>query len=277
MSAVRETLVIEAGRTERHYWRDLWRYRELLYFLSWRDILVRYKDTTMGIAWALLRPLSTMTVFTVVFSVLARVPSEGDVPYSLLVLVGLLPWQFFASAVGVAGASLVDSERMITKIYFPRMIIPMSAMLVAMVDFTFAGVLLGAFFAWYGIVPGWRVLFLPLFFLLAVLAALGPGLLFSALNVKYRDFRHVVPFIVQIGLYVSPVAYSSTLVPERWRLLYAVNPMVGVIEGFRWTLFGGQSALHVPNVLMSVAITALLLLLGIAYFRKTERSFADVI
>ena len=275
-AAVPELLVIEAGHTERHYWRDLWRYRELFYFLAWRDILVRYKQTAIGIAWAVLRPVLTMAVFTVIFGKLGKFPSEG-VPYPILVYAAMLPWQFFASALADASASLVGNANLISKVYFPRLIVPASAIITSLVDFVVAAAILAVLMAWYGFWPDWRVLALPFFVLLAFAAAMGAGLWLTALNVKYRDFRFVVPFIVQFGLYVSPVGFSSAVVPEPWRIAYAVNPMVGVIEGFRWSLLGGRGALSVPMLALSIVVVAGVLGSGIRYFRKTERSFADVI
>jgi lipopolysaccharide transport system permease protein len=271
-----EVLVIEAGRTERHYWRDLWRYRELFYFLAWRDILVRYKQTVIGIAWAVLRPLLTMIVFTVVFGMLGKFPSEG-VPYALLVYVAMLPWQFFASSLAEASNSLIGNSNLISKVYFPRLIVPASAVITSFVDFLVAAVVLVGLMAWYGVWPDWRVVALPLFTLIAFLAALGCGLWLTALNVKYRDFRYVVPFIVQFGLYVSPVGFSSGIVPERWRMLYSINPMVGVIDGFRWSLLGGSIPLYMPGIVLSVVLTAIILASGVWYFRRAERTFADVI
>ena len=275
-AAAPELLVIEAGRTERHYWRDLWRYRELFYFLAWRDILVRYKQTAIGIAWAVLRPVLTMAVFTVVFGKLGKFPSEG-VPYPILVYAAMLPWQFFASSLADASASLVGNANLISKVYFPRLIVPASAVITSFVDFLIAGAILVVLMAWYGFWPDWRLLLLPFFVLLAFAAAMGAGLWLTALNVKYRDFRFVVPFIVQFGLYVSPVGFSSTVVPEQWRLIYSLNPMVGVIEGFRWTLLGGRGALSAGGLALSIVVVAGVLASGIRYFRKTERSFADVI
>lgn len=269
-------LVIEAGRAERHYWADLWRYRELLWFLAWRDLLVRYRQTAIGIAWAILRPLLTMVVFTLVFGRLAGLPSEG-VPYAVLVLVGLLPWQLFASAFTEAGASVVSNAGVIAKVYFPRLIVPVSALGASLVDFLIALALLGLVMAWYGHVPDWRMATLPLFALVAVAAALGAGVWTAALNVRYRDVRFVVPFAVQLGLYVSPVGFSSAVVPEPWRLVYALNPMVGVIDGFRWALLGGAVPVHWPGVLLSLAVIAVVLATGVAYFRRTEKTFADVI
>jgi lipopolysaccharide transport system permease protein len=277
MTESAQEILIRPGYTARHYWHNLWLYRELLWFLSWRDVLVRYKQTAIGVAWALVRPLLTMLVFTVVFGVVARLPSEGTVPYTVLVFAGLLPWFFFASALSETSNSLLANERMITKIYFPRIVIPLSSILVTLVDFMIAGLLLLSLFLWFSFYPDWRVVFVPLFGLLGLSAALGPGLLMSALNVKFRDFRYVVPFIVQLGLYISPVGYSSSLVPEPWRLLYSLNPMVGVIDGFRWSLLAGESDLYWPGFAASLAVNVLLLITGLAYFRRAERSFADVI
>jgi lipopolysaccharide transport system permease protein len=276
MSASQQVLIIEAGRTERHYWRDLWRYRELFYILAWRDILVRYKQTIIGFAWALMRPFLTMIVFVFVFSKLAKLPSEG-VPYPILVFAALLPWQFFANAFTEAGSSLIDNSNMISKIYFPRLVVPASAVIVSFVDFLISGVILVGLMLWYGFAPDWRIFTLPLFILIAFAAAMGAGLWIAALNVKYRDFRYIIPFVVQFGLYVSPVGFSSAIVPEQWRLLYSINPMVGVIDGFRWAIMGGNTQLYWPGFLLSVFLVLVILVTGIVYFRKTEKTFADVI
>lgn len=269
-------LIIEAGRTETQYWKDLWTYRELFYFLSWRDILVRYKQTAIGIAWALIRPFLTMVVFTVVFGNLAKLPS-GGVPYPILVFSALLPWQFFSSALTECGNSLVKNSNLISKVYFPRLIVPASGVIVSFVDFLISGMILLALMAWYNFVPDWRILTLPLFTLIAFAAAMGAGLWLAALNVKYRDFQYIVPFIVQFGLYISPVGFTSNIVPEKWRLLYSLNPMTGVIDGFRWAILGEESKLYLPGFTLSMGLVALLLVSGIWYFRKTERTFADVI
>ena len=270
------TLIIEAGRTERHYWRDLWRYRELFYFLAWRDILVRYKQTVIGVLWALIRPLLTIVVFTVVFGKLAKLPSDG-VPYPILVCAAMLPWQFFASAFSEVGNSLVGNANLISKTYFPRLLIPASTVVVAFVDFLISLLILAGLMAWYGLFPDWRALALPAFALVAAAAALGIGLWIAALNVRYRDFRYLIPFLMQIGLFISPVGFSSSVVPDQWRLLYSLNPMVGVIDGFRWSLVGGHVQLYLPGFALSMLLIAVLLLSGIAYFRRTERTFADVI
>jgi len=269
-------LVIEAGRTERQYWQDLWRYRELFYFLAWRDILVRYKQTAIGIAWALIRPFATMVIFTVVFGTLAKLPAEGA-PYPILVFSAMLPWQFFANALSECSNSLISNANLISKVYFPRLIVPTSAVIVSFVDFLVSGMILLGLMAWFNFVPSWRILTLPLFILIAFAAAIGGGLWLSALNVKYRDFRYIVPFIVQFGLYVSPVGFSSSIVPEQWRLVYSLNPMVGVIDGFRWAILGGTTRLNWTGFSISMLLVALLFASGIWYFRKMERSFADVI
>jgi lipopolysaccharide transport system permease protein len=269
-------LVIEAGRTERQYWKDLWRYRELFYFLAWRDILVRYKQTAIGIVWALIRPFLTMVVFTVVFGTLAKLPSEGA-PYPILVFAAMLPWQFFANALSECSNSLITNANLISKVYFPRLIVPSSAVIVSFVDFMISGMILLGLMAWYNFVPSWRILTLPIFILIAFAAAMGGGLWLAALNVEYRDFRYIVPFIVQFGLYISPVGFSSSIVPQQWRLLYSLNPMVGVIDGFRWAILGGESIIYLPGFILSTGIVVLLLISAIWYFRKMERTFADVI
>ena len=271
-----DELIIEAGRTERHYWHDLWRYRELFYFLAWRDILVRYKQTAIGVAWAWLRPVLTMVVFTLIFGKLAKLPSD-NVPYPILVFAGLLPWQFFATAFSEASGSLITNANMISKVYFPRLIVPASSVIVSFADFLISGVLLAGLMLWYGYPPSWRIVTLPLFVGIAFIAAMGAGLWIAALNVKYRDFRFIIPFIAQLGLYVSPVGFSSSVVPQEWRLLYSVNPMVGVIDGFRWAVLGNAADLYWPGFLLSMLLTVVVVLTGVRYFRMTERTFADVI
>lgn len=274
--AAQKELVLEAGRTEKQYWKDLWRYRELFYFLAWRDILVRYKQTAIGIAWALIRPFLTMVVFTVVFGNLAKLPSQG-VPYPILVFAGMLPWQFFSNALSECSGSLVGNANLISKVYFPRLIVPTSAVIVSFVDFMISGMILLGLMAWYNFIPDWRILTLPIFILIASAASMGVGLWLAALTVQYRDFRFIVPFIVQFGLYISPVGFSSNIVPEQWRLIYSINPMVGVIDGFRWAILGGEATLYMPGFLLSLALVILLLWSGIRYFRRMERTFADVI
>lgn len=270
-------LVIEPGRAERQYWRDLWAYRELFLILAWRDVAVRYKQTLIGVAWAVLRPFLTMVVFTVVFSNLARLPSDGAAPYALLVFAGMLPWYLFSSALSGAADSIISNANLIGKVYFPRMIIPAASIITALVDFLVSLLMLVLLMAWYGIAPGWQIVLLPFFVLLALVASLGPGLWITALNVKYRDFRFVIPFILQFGLYLSPVGFSSAVVPDRWRLLYSLNPMVGIIDGFRWCILGGDSPLYLPGFLLGLAVTGIFLWLGIATFRATEKSFADLV
>ncbi len=270
-------LTIEAGRAEKQYWKDLWTYRELFYFLAWRDILVRYKQTAIGLAWALIRPFLTMVVFTVVFGNIAKLPSEGDAPYPILVYSALLPWQFFSSALTECGNSLLKNSNLVSKVYFPRLIVPVSGVIVSFVDFMISGIILLGLMAWYNFVPDWRILTLPLFIVIAFAAAIGAGLWLAALNVEYRDLQYIIPFIVQFGLYISPVAFSSKVVPEQWRLLYSINPMVGVIDGFRWAILGGESTIYLPGFALSLGLVALVLVSGIWYFRKMERKFADVI
>jgi lipopolysaccharide transport system permease protein len=269
-------LIIEAGRTESQYWKDLWRYRELFYFLAWRDILVRYKQTVIGIAWALIRPFLTMIVFTIVFGNLAKLPSEG-VPYPILVFSAMLPWQFFSGSLSECSNSLISNANLISKVYFPRLIVPTSAVIVSFVDFLISGIILLGLMAWYNFIPSWRILTLPIFILIAFAASMGVGLWLAALNVKYRDFRYIVPFIVQFGLYISPVGFSSSIVPQKWRLLYSLNPMVGVIDGFRWAILGGNFNFYLPGFTLSLALLLLLFVSGIWYFRKVESTFADVI
>jgi lipopolysaccharide transport system permease protein len=270
-------IVLEAGRAERNYWRDLWRYRELFQVLAGRDLAVRYKQTVIGIVWAVMRPFLTMLIFTIIFSRIAKLPSEGDAPYALMVLAGLLPWTFFSTALGDASLSLVTNSNLISKVYFPRLIIPTATIVVSFVDLLISFVILVAMMVWYRFAPTVNILALPLFVLLAFLTSLGPGLWITALNVKYRDFRYIIPFMLQFGLYVSPVGFSSTAVPEQWRLLYSLNPMVGVIDGFRWCILGGNSHIYWPSLVSTAVITVFFLWLGIRQFRKMEKTFADLI
>lgn len=268
-------IIIERGRAERQYWRDLWKYRELLYFLAWRDILVRYKQTVIGVAWAVIRPLLTMLVLTFIFGKLAKMDS-GGVPYPILVFCGMLPWQFFANAFTESGNSLVSNAGMISKVYFPRLVVPISSVITSFVDFLISAVLMALMMAYYGYAPGASILMLPVFVILAFATAFGAGLWVSALMVRYRDFRFILPFVVQFGLYVSPVGFSSSVVPAEWRLLYSMNPMVGVIDGFRWAILGEQN-LYWPGFGISVVAVTMIIISGIWYFRHTERTFADVI
>jgi lipopolysaccharide transport system permease protein len=272
-----ETIIIEPGRLERNYWLDLWRYRELFRVLAWRDLAVRYKQTVIGVAWAVIRPVLTMVVFTVIFGRIAKLPSDGSAPYPLMVFAGMLPWTFFATGLSEAANSLINNANLISKVYFPRLIVPTATVLVAFVDFLITFSILIVLMAGYHYPPGWQMLVLPAFVLLAFLASMGPALWITALNVKYRDFRYVIPFIVQFGLYVSPVGFSSSVVPTEWRLFYSLNPMVGVIDGFRWCILGGQNPLHLPELATSICVVAFFLWFGIHRFRKTEKSFADLI
>jgi lipopolysaccharide transport system permease protein len=274
---MREPLIIEAGRAEKHYWADVWRFRELLQVLAWRDIAVRYKQTVIGALWAIVRPFLTMVIFTIVFGKVARLPSEGSAPYALMVFAGMLPWQFFATALGEASNSLVTNANLVSKVYFPRLIIPTATVIVAFVDFLVSGIVLAGMLVWYQFLPGWQILLLPVFVAIAFVASLGLGLWVTALNVKYRDFRYVIPFIVQFGLYVSPVGFSSSIIPEQWRLLYSLNPMVGVIDGFRWSILGDQSVIYWPGFATGMAVTAVFAWIGFRQFRRMEKQFADLI
>jgi len=267
-------IIIEKGRTEKNYWRDLWLFRELFYILSWRDIKVRYKQTVLGAAWSIIKPLATTLIFTIVFNKVAKLPAPAGVPYALLVLSGTLPWQFFSSAVSEASNSLVGNTNLISKVYFPRLIIPVSSVMTSLVDFAITFVILLMMMVYYQFVPDVKIFLLPFFILLSFLTSLGIGLYITALNVKFRDFRYIIPFAVQLGVFISPIGWSSSGVPEKWKLLYSLNPMVGVIDGFRWCIIGKEE-LYLPGVLLSVVVTAAFLYLGIWYFRKTEKSFAD--
>jgi len=271
-----QELIIEAGRTERHYWKDLWNYRELFYFLAWRDILVRYKQTVIGIIWAVLRPFLTMLVFTIIFGKLAKLPS-GGAPYPIMVFAAMLPWQFFATSFTGAGNSLISNANMISKVYFPRLVMPASSVIVNFFDFLISFVILLFLMLWYGFIPELRIITLPLFVIMAFAASLAAGIWIAALNVRYRDFRYIIPFIVQFGLYISPVGFNSSIVPDKWLLLYSLNPMVGVIDGFRWAILENKYQLYLPGFLLSLSLITIILTTGIIYFRKTEKTFADVI
>ena len=271
-----EELIISAQHEEKNYWRDLWSYRELLYFLAWRDLLVRYKQTTVGVAWAVLRPAIQIVIFTFLFQRVAKM-SSGEIPYSLLVTAGALPWQLFATAFASAGDSLMASSGLISKIYFPRLLVPAAPLVVGFVDFAISLLILVVLLVWYQYVPDFRILTLPFFILLALLASLGAGLWLAALTVKYRDFRFISPFIVQIGFFLSPVGFSSSHVPGSLRLLYSLNPMVGVIDGFRWAIFRGTIPFYWPGLVMSIVTSLFLLTTAVIYFRKTEKSFVDMI
>jgi lipopolysaccharide transport system permease protein len=269
-------LVIEANKSKLHYWKDIWAYRELFYFLAWRDILVRYKQTVIGIAWSVIRPFLTMVVLTIVFGRIAGLPS-GGVPYAVMVYAAMLPWQYFSISFSESSNSLISNSNLLTKVYFPRLIIPTTALVVSLIDFMISMGILVLLMIYYQFMPGWQILTLPLFLLLATITSMGAGYFISSLNVQYRDFRYIVPFIVQFGLYVSPVGFSSDTIPDKWRLLYSLNPMVGVIDGFRWAILGGNTKIYLPGFILSVFISLGLLFLGIRTFRKMERIFADVV
>lgn len=270
-------LILEPGRAERHYWRDILDYRQLFAILAWRDVAVRYKQTAIGIAWALVQPFLTMIIFTIVFGRVAKLPSEGTAPYSIMVYAGMLPWFLFSSILSGASTSMVANAALIGKVYFPRIIVPSAAGVVALVDFGVNFVLLVLLMLWYGFLPSWHMIFLPFFVVLAILASLGPSLFMTAMNVKYRDCRYIIQFVVQFGIYVSPVGFSSSVVSAKWRFWYSLNPVVGLIDGFRWCVLGGQSAIYWPGFLLSLVIVILFLWLGFVYFRRTEKTFADLI
>jgi lipopolysaccharide transport system permease protein len=276
MTNAKAPIIIDANSLNHGYWLDVWRHRELLYFLAWRDILVRYKQTTIGVAWAVIRPFVTMMIFTVVFGFLAKLPS-GGAPYPIMVLAALLPWQLFSTAFSDMASSLVTNAAVISKIYFPRIIVPLSVLAVALVDFAVSGLIYVGLAIWYGFYPDWRIVTLPLFIALGILAILGPGLLMAAFTVKYRDLRYVVPFIVQVGLYISPVGFNSSIIPEQYRLLYFLNPMAGVIDGFRWALLRGGDGLYMPGIALSLVLSLLFAAAAVMVFRRSEDSFADVV
>ena len=272
-----DVLIIEPGRSEKNYWKDLWKYRELFLILAWRDIAVRYKQTIIGIGWAVIKPFLSMIVFSTIFGKLAKLPADGNVPYPLLVFAGMLPWFLFSTSLSLASSSLIGNSKLISKVYFPRLIVPCAAIVTAVVDFGVSFLVLISVMIYYSFMPNINVLYLPLFIIIAILASLGPGLWITALNVKYRDFRYIIPFIVQLGMYISPVGFSTSVIPSKWRLLYSLNPMVGVIDGFRWCLLGGDSSIYLPGFMLSVVIVILLLFWGVYKFRKMEKTFADVI
>lgn len=271
-------LILEQGRSEKNYWDDLWRYRELFYILSWRDIKVRYKQTVIGLLWAFIRPFLTMIVFTIIFGKIAGMKSEGTAPYAIMVFVGLLPWQFFSTAFSNASESLLSNSSLLSKVYFPRLIVPVSAIITSLVDFLISFIILFLLMIFYQFVPNWQIIFLPIFIFLAILPAIAFGLYIAALNVKFRDFRYVVPFIVQMGLYVSPVGFSSAVIPEKWRVIYYLNPIVGVIDGFRWCIIGDEASYPFTNYfIVSVGVSVVMLVYAIKKFRIMEKTFADLI
>jgi lipopolysaccharide transport system permease protein len=268
-------LIIEPGLASANYWRDLWRYRELMAFLAWRDLAVRYKQTAIGVAWAIIRPALTMMVFVLFRRLMGATP--GAVPDVLLVLAAVLPWQFFSNALLDSSTSLINNTNLISKVYFPRLIVPVAAVATALVDFAVTLALLAIVMAWVGFAPSWTLIALPFYVLLAFALSSGLGLLLAALNVKYRDFRYVVPFIIQVGLFISPIAFASSNMPARWRPLYSMNPLVGIIDGFRWSILGGRTPVDPMFLATSIVITAASVAAGVWYFRRTERGFADVI
>lgn len=268
-----EEIIIRAGLTEKNYWKDLWRFRELFYILSWRDIKVRYKQTVVGAAWGIIRPVLTTIIFTFVFSKVAKVHNDSRAPYALMVYIGMLPWQFFSNALSEASGSLIGNTNLITKVYFPRMIIPASSVITSLVDFGISFGIMIVMMIWYQLLPGWQIIFLPFFIILSFMSAFGIGLYLTALNVKYRDFRYIIPFIVQFGIYVTPIGFTSNQIPEKWRLFASFNPMVGVIDGFRWSIAG--DAIQWNGVYISIIMTILFVWIGISYFRSVEKTFAD--
>jgi lipopolysaccharide transport system permease protein len=271
-----DILIIEPGNTTKKYWLDIWKYRELFYFMAWRDILVRYKQTVIGVAWSVLRPLLTTIVFVIVFSYFAKLPSH-HVPYPILVLAGMLPWQFFANALTESSNSLITNSNMLSKVYFPRLVIPASSVIVSLIDFLISFVILGLVMLYYQYAPSWRIIMLPVFTMMAFVASFGSGLWLASLNVKFRDFRYIVPFIVQFGLYISPVGYTSEVVPDQWRLLYSMNPMTGIIDGFRWAILGDAFPIYLPGFILSLITITIIAISGLFYFKKMEKGFADVI
>lgn len=272
-----EELIIEAGRSEKNYWRDIWHYKELFYILAWRDIKVRYKQTVIGALWSIIRPLLTMIIFTIIFSRVANLKAPLNVPYAIMVYAAMLPWTFFSTALSEASISLIGNANLISKVYFPRLIVPASTVLTSLVDFGISFLLMAPLYLWFHFLPGWQILLLPVFLLFAFIASMGAGLYITALNVKYRDFRYIVPFIVQFGLYISPVGFNSNIIQGQWRYVYALNPMVGVIDGFRWCLLRGEQQIDPTTMLISLAVSLFLLWLGIRQFRKMEKTFADLI
>jgi lipopolysaccharide transport system permease protein len=271
-------IIIEPGQNEKNYWKDLWRFRELFYILSWRDVKVKYKQTVLGVIWSVLRPLLVMIIFTVVFNRFAKLSADIAAPYALFVFAGMLPWTFFSSALTECSNSLVTNTNLITKVYFPRLIVPASAVIASFIDFLISLILLFILFIYYRFMPPIQILLLPVLLLLSFLTSFSIGLYLTALNVKYRDFRYIIPFLVQFGLYVSPVGYSSNVVPHKWRLLFDINPVVGIIDGFRWCILGGKLTSDIITSMgISIMLSLVILILAIRYFRKMEKTFADII
>ena len=277
VNSINQQLKLEPGWSNKRYWFDVWQYRELFLVLALRDISVRYKQTLIGLLWAVIRPVLTMLVFSIVFGQLAKLPSDGSAPYALMVFVGMLPWTFFSASLTESSNSLINNANLISKVYFPRMIVPLATIVTAVIDFLVSFAILLLMMMYYQYWPGVEILFLPFFCLMALLASIGPGLWIASINVKYRDFRYIIPFIVQFGLYVSPVGFSSNVVPNEWRLIYSLNPMVGVIDGFRWTILGGITPIYMPGLILSLFVIAFFLWMGIRSFRRMEKTFADLI
>jgi lipopolysaccharide transport system permease protein len=270
---MQDELIISPGRSEKNYWKDLWRYRELFYILSWRDIKVRYKQTFIGAAWSIVRPLLTTIIFTIVFSRVAKLNAPNNIPYALMVYAGMLPWQFFANSLSEASNSLIGNANLITKVYFPRLIVPASSVITSLVDFGISFLLMLGMFIWFGFMPPIQILLLPVFILIAFSCAMGIGLYLTAVNVKYRDFRYIIPFIVQFGLYITPVGFSSSVIDSKYRIWYAINPMVGVIDGFRWCLLG--EPFHADSFWVSILVMIFFMWVGVTYFKRMEKGFAD--
>lgn len=273
---ISEIVISANSRQGISYWRELWRSRELLFFLTWRDIIVRYKQAALGIAWSVLKPLLTTLVFTLVFGKIAQL-SSGDIPYLLLVLSGMTPWFYFANTVNDSGNSLVSNSTLISKVYFPRLVVPICGALVNLLDFLIAIVMLGLMLVWYGVGLGWHILAMPFVLLTLAMLSIGTGLWVAALNAKYRDVSFIMPFIISFGLYISPIGFSSATIPEKWRALYSLNPMVGVIDGFRYAIFGNRYPFEYWTLAFSFLIAFLLVVTGIAYFRSVEREIVDVL
>lgn len=269
-------LIIKPNQNNKDYFKEILKFKDLLILLTWRDILVRYKQTVIGILWALIRPLLTMVVFTIVFGNIAKMPTESSAPYAILVYSALLPWQFFATGFSACANSLVSGGKMLSKIYFPRLVLPISSVLTSFVDFAVSFVILLGLMAFYQFIPSWNIMFLPLFVLLTFFTVISTGVLIAALNVEYRDFRYIIPFIVQFGLYISPVGFSSSIVPEKYQFIYSLNLMVGIIDGFRWCILVSDT-LNVQSILVSTVITTILLIISLRVFRNLERTFADKI
>jgi lipopolysaccharide transport system permease protein len=272
---MKPTIIITPNSHSQHYWLDVWRHRELVAFLAWRDLLVRYKQTVVGVAWTVLRPLATILVYTFVFGQIAQLPSNG-VPYVLIVLTGLLPWQLFSVVFTVTSESLIANGHLVAKVYFPRIIIPLSSIWVCIVDHLVSFVLVGVMLAWYSVIPGWQILLLPLVTVLAAVTALGVGLIAAALNTHFRDFRQLIPLMLQLGVFVSPVGYATGILTPKWQLLYALNPVVGIIDAFRWCILDKPELIYPPSILITIVFAAVTLYYGLRIFRRYEDTFADV-